>query len=71
MQQFAHTFQDTQVRLALHIAVFICTLLHIKVSVYAFVALRRVPFCVPFPWNDLKLLCSTRHSSSFIKKLKS
>ena len=38
--------------------------------VYAFVALRRVPFCVPFPWNDLKLLCSTRHSSSFIKKHK-
>ena len=35
-------------RFVLYITVFICTDLHIVVSVYAFVALRCVPFCVPF-----------------------
>ena len=54
----------------LYITVFICTALHIVVSVYVFVALRCVPFCVPFLWSKSELLCSGRHNSSFIKNTK-
>lgn len=57
-------------RFVLYIAVFICAVLHITVSVYAFVALRCVPFCVPFLWSKSELLCSTRNNSSFIKNTK-
>ena len=58
------------VRFVLYITVFICTALHIVVSVYVFVALRCVPFCVPFLWSKSELLCSGRHNSSFIKSTK-
>ena len=70
VQQFPHTFRDTSVRFVLYIAVFICIALHIVVSVYAFVALRCVPFCVPFLWSKSEPLCSTRHNSSLIKNTK-
>ena len=35
-----------------------------------FVALRCVPFCVPFLWSKSEPLCSVRHNSSFIKTQK-
>ena len=35
-----------------------------------FVALRCVPFCVPFLWSKSELLCSGWHNSSFIKNTK-
>ena len=38
--------------------------------VYAFVALRYVPFCIPFLWSKSEPLCSGRHNSSFIKNKK-
>lgn len=57
-------------RFVLYITVFICTALHIVVSVYVFVALRCVPFCVPFLWSKSELLCSGWHNSSFIKNTK-
>lgn len=70
VQQLPHTFWDTSVRFVLYITVFICTALHIVVSVYVFVALRCVPFCVPFLWSKSELLCSGWHNSSFIKNTK-
>ena len=57
-------------RFVLYITIFICTALHIVVFVYAFVALRYVPFCIPFLWSKSEPLCSGRHNSSFIKNKK-
>ena len=49
---------------------FIVLLVAYLVSVYVFVALRCVPFCVPFLWSKSELLCSGWHNSSFIKNTK-
>lgn len=72
VQQTPHTFWGIRVRFVLYISVFICTYLHNRVSVYAFVAPLRIPFSAPIPrkanWSRCAVSGTTSPSLKSIKR---